>query len=51
MFWNAMLRKGWKWKDDDLKVQDMDAIIKIHNVNNEAAWQEVIVTNCYTKIS
>ena len=18
MFWNAMLRKGWRWKDDDL---------------------------------
>lgn len=38
-----MLRKGWKWKDDDLKPQDMDAIIKIHNANNEAAWQEVIL--------
>ncbi|KAG8287436.1 hypothetical protein J6590_037695 [Homalodisca vitripennis] len=42
MFWNAMLRKGWVWKRDDLKPQDMDAIIKIHNANNEAAWKEVL---------
>lgn len=41
MFWNAMLRKGWRWKDDDLSKQDMDHIIRIHNVNNELAWQEV----------
>lgn len=41
MFWNAMLRKGWRWKEDDLNPKDMDHIIKIHNVNNEAAWQEV----------
>ncbi|MPC83323.1 Cytochrome c-type heme lyase [Portunus trituberculatus] len=41
MFWNAMLRKGWRWKDDDLNKQDMDNIIRIHNVNNEMAWQEV----------
>lgn len=41
MFWNAMLRKGWKWKDDDLSPQDMDSIIKIHNSNNEEAWREV----------
>lgn len=42
MFWNAMLRKGWRWKDDDLGRQDMDHIIRIHNVNNELAWQEVL---------
>ncbi|CAL4148812.1 unnamed protein product, partial [Meganyctiphanes norvegica] len=42
MFWNAMLRKGWRWKDDDLSNNDMDNIIKIHNVNNELAWQEVL---------
>lgn len=42
MFWNAMLRKGWKWKDDDLSPQDMDSIIKIHNSNNEEAWREVL---------
>uniref|UniRef100_A0A8D8VCW5 Holocytochrome c-type synthase n=1 Tax=Cacopsylla melanoneura TaxID=428564 RepID=A0A8D8VCW5_9HEMI len=42
MFWNAMLRKGWRWKDDDLKPKDMNDIIKIHNANNEQAWQEVL---------
>ncbi|KAG7155313.1 Cytochrome c-type heme lyase-like, partial [Homarus americanus] len=42
MFWNAMLRKGWRWKDDDLSQRDMDNIIRIHNVNNELAWQEVL---------
>lgn len=42
MFWNAMLRKGWKWKDEDLNQKDMNDIIKIHNANNEQAWQEVL---------
>ncbi|KAF5272093.1 hypothetical protein FQA39_LY01176 [Lamprigera yunnana] len=42
MFWNAMLRKGWRWKDDDLSPKDMENIIKIHNANNEHAWQEVL---------
>ncbi|XP_050422147.1 holocytochrome c-type synthase [Adelges cooleyi] len=42
MFWNAMLRKGWRWKDDNLSPKDMEVIIKIHNVNNELAWQEVL---------
>jgi len=42
MFWNAMLRKGWRWKDDDLNPNDMDHIIHIHNANNEMAWQEVL---------
>ncbi|XP_017778822.1 PREDICTED: cytochrome c-type heme lyase [Nicrophorus vespilloides] len=42
MFWNAMLRKGWRWKDEDIKEKDMDDIIKIHNANNEQAWQEVL---------
>ncbi|XP_075235460.1 cytochrome c heme lyase [Lycorma delicatula] len=42
MFWNAMLRKGWRWKDDALKPKDMDDIIKIHNANNEQAWLEVL---------
>lgn len=41
MFWNAMLRKGWRWKDEDIKPKDMDDIIRIHNANNEQAWQEV----------
>lgn len=43
MFWNAMLRKGWRWKDDDLSQKDMAHIIRIHNVNNEAAWKEVLM--------
>lgn len=42
MFWNAMLRKGWRWEKDELQPQDMDNIIKIHNANNEQAWQEVL---------
>ncbi|XP_069823830.1 holocytochrome c-type synthase isoform X2 [Dendropsophus ebraccatus] len=42
MFWNAMLRKGWKWKEDDLKPEDMGNIIKIHNQNNEQAWSEIL---------
>uniref|UniRef100_A0A3B5KQY0 Holocytochrome c-type synthase n=1 Tax=Xiphophorus couchianus TaxID=32473 RepID=A0A3B5KQY0_9TELE len=42
MFWNAMLRKGWRWRDDDLAPHDMTDIIKIHNQNNEQAWQEIL---------
>lgn len=42
MFWNAMLRKGWKWQDDEVQPNDMENIIKIHNANNEAAWQEIL---------
>lgn len=42
MFWNAMLRKGWRWKEDDIASDDMDHIIKIHNANNEQAWEEVL---------
>ncbi|CAL8326494.1 unnamed protein product [Arctogadus glacialis] len=42
MFWNAMLRKGWRWKEEDIKQRDMDNIIKIHNHNNEAAWHEIL---------
>jgi len=42
MFWNAMKRKGWQWGPDDIKSNDMDHIIKIHNANNESAWQEVL---------
>lgn len=37
-----MLRKGWRWKDEDIKPEDMDSIIKLHNANNEQAWQEVL---------
>ncbi|XP_069581498.1 holocytochrome c-type synthase-like isoform X2 [Brachyistius frenatus] len=42
MFWNAMLRKGWRWRDDDLAAPDMTNIINIHNKNNEQAWQEIL---------
>lgn len=42
MFWNAMLRKGWRWKDSDISPKDMDNIINIHNSNNELAWREVL---------
>ena len=42
MFYNALRRKGWEFGPDDLEAQDMDHIIKIHNANNESAWQEVI---------
>nr|SVE84486.1 EOG090X0CJG [Daphnia pulex] len=42
MFWNAMLRKGWRWKEEELEPKDMDDIIKIHNSNNEQAWIEVL---------
>lgn len=36
-----MLRKGWRWKEEDIAQKDMADIIKIHNANNEQAWQEV----------
>lgn len=42
MFWNAMIRKGWKWQDDTVSPTDMNEIIKIHNANNELAWREVL---------
>ncbi|CAL8400475.1 holocytochrome c-type synthase [Gadus morhua] len=42
MFWNAMLRKGWRWREESLDPQDMSNIIKIHNENNEQAWQEIL---------
>ncbi|KAM7390847.1 hypothetical protein PAMA_008847 [Pampus argenteus] len=42
MFWNAMLRKGWRWRDDDLGAKDMSNIINIHNRNNEQAWKEIL---------
>jgi len=42
MFWNAMLKKGWRWREDDLSERDMNNIIRIHNANNELAWNEVM---------
>lgn len=42
MFWNAMLRKGWAWKEGEIKERDMEGIIRIHNFNNENAWEHVL---------
>ena len=42
MFWNAMLRKGWRWKEEDVTQNTMADIIRIHNSNNEQAWKEVL---------
>merc|ERR1719350_1881908 len=42
MFFNALLRKGWEFGPEDIKADDMAHIIKIHNANNESAWQEVL---------
>ncbi|KAM8930087.1 holocytochrome c-type synthase [Pelodytes ibericus] len=42
MFWNAMLKKGWRWKEEDISPKDMEHIIKIHNQNNEQAWTEIL---------
>ena len=41
MFWNAMIRKGWRWQDDEPEADTINNIINIHNVNNERAWREV----------
>ena len=43
MFYNALRRKGWEFGPDDLEQSDMDYIIKIHNANNENAWEEVLM--------
>ena len=42
MFFNAMIKKGWKYSEEELKPEDMRHIITIHNKNNEDAWQEVL---------
>ncbi|KAK3531469.1 hypothetical protein QTP70_022093 [Hemibagrus guttatus] len=42
MFWNAMLRKGWRWREQDVSQKDMTNIISIHNQNNENAWKEIL---------
>ena len=36
MFFNAMKRKGW-----DAKEEDMHSVVAIHNSVNERAWQQV----------
>ena len=42
MFFNAMLKKGWKYSQEELKPEDLKHIITIHNRNNEDAWQEIL---------
>ncbi|XP_041064182.1 holocytochrome c-type synthase isoform X2 [Carcharodon carcharias] len=42
MFWNAMVKKGWRWRNEDITANDMSNIIKIHNQNNEQAWNEIL---------
>uniref|UniRef100_A0A0K0F3E5 Holocytochrome c-type synthase n=1 Tax=Strongyloides venezuelensis TaxID=75913 RepID=A0A0K0F3E5_STRVS len=42
MFWNAMRRKGWNWKEDSMSQGDMEKLILIHNANNEEAWREIL---------
>ena len=42
MFWNAMLRKGWRWEEGSLKASDMESIVRTHNLNNELVWYEVL---------
>ena len=32
---------GWEFEEGSLAPEDMEHIIKIHNANNESAWQEV----------
>uniref|UniRef100_A0A0N4ZR41 Holocytochrome c-type synthase n=1 Tax=Parastrongyloides trichosuri TaxID=131310 RepID=A0A0N4ZR41_PARTI len=42
MFWNAMRRKGWNWKEENMSQADMEKLILIHNANNEEAWKEIL---------
>ena len=34
---------GWEFEEGSLAPKDMEHIIKIHNANNESAWQEVTI--------
>ena len=34
---------GWEFEEGSLAPEDMEHIIKIHNANNESAWQEVTI--------
>lgn len=49
MFWNAMIKKGWKWNEEDIKKEHMEHIIKIHNANNENAWNEILKWEKFTQ--
>ena len=37
----VLFLQGWEFEEGSLAPEDMDHIIKIHNANNESAWQEV----------
>lgn len=39
---NKICLYRWRWKDDSLAPDDMSNIIKIHNRNNEQAWEEIL---------
>lgn len=39
MFYNALQRKG---KGDDVKEEDMDSVIAVHNSMNDQTWQKVV---------
>ena len=43
-----MTRKGWNWREesDGVTPDTVTEIIKIHNFNNEKAWQEVGHSHC-----
>ncbi|GCB78493.1 hypothetical protein scyTo_0021208, partial [Scyliorhinus torazame] len=32
----------WHWRNEDITANDMSNIIKIHNRNNEQAWDEIL---------
>ncbi|KII72703.1 Cytochrome c-type heme lyase [Thelohanellus kitauei] len=41
-FWNAMIKKGWRWQSEDINHNDIKQIVRIHNENNERAWAELL---------
>lgn len=46
MFFNAMKRKGW-----DAKEEDMHSVVAIHNSVNERAWQQVCQYEVWAPLS
>ena len=38
---------GWRWSEDEIGQKDMTNIIRIHNANNEQAWQEVLMWEAF----
>jgi len=43
MFWNAMIRKGWRFNEEEVpRPAVVDAIITMHNQNNEEVWAEIL---------